>query len=107
MLTRRSALFLLFIQYSAPTGTFDDDTLAAVRSAGEEVSFNWPKIGWIFVFQYPIVEILCVAIQEATQVTGELPTITRHIETISDYQVQETIALILLAQNMHTFGSKL
>lgn len=70
MLTESSALFLLFIQYAAPTGTFDDDTLDAVRSAGAESTFNWPKIGWIFVFQYPVVEILSVAIQEATEATG-------------------------------------
>ena len=68
---KNSALFLLFIQYAAPTGTFDDDTLATVREAEEgETGFNWPKIGWIFVFQYPIVEILCVCIQEATEATG-------------------------------------
>ena len=71
MLIKNSALFLLFIQYAAPTGTFNDDTLAAVKSAEEtESSFNWPKIGWIFVFQYPIVEILCVALQEATEATN-------------------------------------
>jgi hypothetical protein len=64
---------LLFIQYAAPTGTFDDHTLSAVREAEEgETSFNWPKIGWIFVFQYPIIEILCVGIQEATEATGKI-----------------------------------
>ena len=64
---------MLFIQYAAPTGTFDDRTLSAVREAEEgETSFNWPKIGWIFVFQYPIIEILCVGIQEATEATGKI-----------------------------------
>ena len=66
-----SALFLLFIQYAAPSGNSDDETFAAVKAAEQtETSFNWPKISWIFVFQYPIVEILCVAIQEATEATG-------------------------------------
>lgn len=70
-LTRSSALFLLFIQYAAPTGTFDGATLDAVKAAEEtETGFDWPKISWIFVFQYPIIEILCVALQEATEVTG-------------------------------------
>ena len=87
MLTSPSALFMLFIQYAAPTGTFDDDTLAAVRSAGEEVSFNWPKIGWIFVFQYPIVEILCVAIQEATEVTGKLLIVVGYLGKSPDCQL--------------------
>jgi hypothetical protein len=66
-----SALFLLFIQYAAPTGNFDDSTLQAVRAADEtNTPFDWPKVSWIFVFQYPIIEILCVAIQEATEVSS-------------------------------------
>lgn len=67
-----SALFLLYIQFAAPSGTFDDDTFHAVKAAEErETKFNWPKISWIFVFQYPIVEFLCIVVQEATQATGD------------------------------------
>lgn len=61
----------MYIQYAAPSGTFDDETFQAVKAAEEgETNFNWPKIFWIFVFQYPIVEILCVALQEATEAAG-------------------------------------
>ncbi|KAK5169024.1 uncharacterized protein LTR77_006333 [Saxophila tyrrhenica] len=65
------ALFLLFIQYASPNGTFDEATFDAVKS-GEDIAttFNWPKIAWIFVFQYVIVEVLCVGVQEATQAAG-------------------------------------
>lgn len=66
-----SALFLLFVQYAAPSGTFDERTFDAVKAAEETpTTFNWPKLGWIFIFQYPVVEILCVAVQEATEATG-------------------------------------
>lgn len=66
-----SALYLLYIQYAAPSGTFDEETFAAVKSQEEtETTFNWPKISWIFVFQYPIIESLCVALQEVTEATG-------------------------------------
>ena len=37
-------------------------------------NFAWPKIAWIFVFQYPVVEFLCLIIEEATQVTGHFCT---------------------------------
>ncbi|KAK3111772.1 hypothetical protein LTR53_012637 [Teratosphaeriaceae sp. CCFEE 6253] len=65
------ALYLLYVQYAAPSGTFNDDTFAAVKAAVEIGSnFDWPRISYIFVFQYPIVEILCVMIIEASEATG-------------------------------------
>lgn len=66
-----SALFLLFVQYAAPSGTFDEQTFAAVKAQEEKATgFAWPKISWIFVFQYPIVMTLCLIIEESTLVTG-------------------------------------
>ncbi|KAK3112050.1 hypothetical protein LTR53_012071 [Teratosphaeriaceae sp. CCFEE 6253] len=65
------ALYLLYVQYAAPSGTFNDDTFAAVKAAEEIGSnFDWPRISYIFVFQYPNVEILCVMIIEASEATG-------------------------------------
>lgn len=62
---------MLFIQYAAPSGTFNDETFAAVKAQEETATnFAWPKISWIFVFQYPIVDFLALIIQEATEVTG-------------------------------------
>ena len=70
-LTLNSALFLLFVQYAAPAGTFNEDTFAAVQAQEEtETGFAWPKITWIFVFQFPIVQILCLIVEESTLVTG-------------------------------------
>ncbi|TKA56545.1 hypothetical protein B0A55_12691, partial [Friedmanniomyces simplex] len=49
------ALYLLFLQYAAPSGTFNDDIFSAVRAAEETtISFDWVRVGYIFVFQYPI-----------------------------------------------------
>lgn len=65
------ALFLLFIQYAAPSGTFDEQTFAAVKAQEETATkFSWPKISWIFVFQYPVIEFLALVVQESTEVTG-------------------------------------
>ncbi|KAK3671803.1 hypothetical protein LTR78_008348 [Recurvomyces mirabilis] len=64
------ALYLLFVQYAAPSGTFNDELFEAVRAAEEKTStFDWPRISWIFVFQYPICEIACVAIILSTEAT--------------------------------------
>ncbi|KAK5108514.1 hypothetical protein LTR62_008254 [Meristemomyces frigidus] len=63
------ALFLLFIQYAAPSGTYDDhDDLFEAIQAAEEIksTFDWPRISWIFVFQYPIVELVSVVIELST-----------------------------------------
>lgn len=67
-----SALFLLFIQYAAPSdGTSDDDLFSAVKAAEETTkSYDWPRIFWICVFQYPICEIGSVIIVEITQALG-------------------------------------
>lgn len=66
-----SSLYLLFIQYAAPTNKFNDDTLADVRQATERVvGYDWVRISWVFVFQFPIVELLCVIVQEVTEATG-------------------------------------
>ncbi|KAK5124489.1 hypothetical protein LTR85_001706 [Meristemomyces frigidus] len=66
------ALFLLFIQYAAPAdGTPHDDLFSAVKAAEETTkSYDWPRIFWICVFQYPIVEICSVLIVELTQALG-------------------------------------
>lgn len=62
---------MLYVQYAAPAGTFDQDTFAAVKAQEEQASnFDWPRISWIFVFQYPVVEVLAVAIREITEVAG-------------------------------------
>ncbi|CAJ2513468.1 Uu.00g015870.m01.CDS01 [Anthostomella pinea] len=65
------ALYLLFVEYAAPSRSFGDELFAAVKSAEEEQStFDWPRIGWIFVFQFPTVEVLCVFIIEVTEAAG-------------------------------------
>jgi hypothetical protein len=68
---KTSALYLLFVQYAAPKGSYDEDMFSAVKAAEElETSFDWPRITWIFVFQYPPVEIFAVIIQEITEAVG-------------------------------------
>lgn len=70
-----SALFLLFIQYIAPTNNFHDETLADVRrNATSDPGFDWVRIAWVMVFQYPIIEILVTAVIEATEATGTFCT---------------------------------
>lgn len=70
-----SALFLLFIQYAAPSGKVHGDHFAAVKAAEEtETLFDWPRISWISVFQYPIIELASVVILEATEATGRYCT---------------------------------
>ncbi|CAK4031505.1 Hypothetical predicted protein [Lecanosticta acicola] len=66
------ALFLLYIQFCVPGGTFDEQTFDAVKASdeGTKASFDWPRITWIFVFQYPIVEVLSIVILEATEAAG-------------------------------------
>ena len=62
------ALYLLFIQFAAPAGTFGDDLFLAVKEAEEKASgFDWPRLTWIFVFQLPLTEILAVLILEVTE----------------------------------------
>ena len=58
------------MQYAAPSGTFNDELFEAIRAAEEtKGSFDRPRISWIFVFQYPICEIACVAIILSTEAT--------------------------------------
>ncbi|EME89792.1 seven transmembrane receptor protein, partial [Pseudocercospora fijiensis CIRAD86] len=87
------ALFLLYLQYAAPNGTFDDETFEAVKAAqeGKAVNFDFGRISWCFgefslgvklplqndiadgshaVFQYPVLELLSLIILEATQASG-------------------------------------
>ncbi|KAF7186932.1 Transmembrane protein [Pseudocercospora fuligena] len=65
------ALLLLFMQYAAPSSRMDDDTFALVKSAEDsETGFDWPRIYWILVFQYPIFEVASTIIVETTEATG-------------------------------------
>jgi len=51
-------------------GTFNDELFEAVRAAEETKStFDRGRVSWIFVFQYPICEIVCVAIILSTEAT--------------------------------------
>lgn len=62
---------MLFIQYAAPDGSFDDDEFKAVRAAEETAkTYDWPRIFWISVFQYPLFEFGCVVLIETTEATG-------------------------------------
>ncbi|KXT06497.1 hypothetical protein AC578_6076 [Pseudocercospora eumusae] len=66
------ALFLLYLQYVAPNGTFDNETFEAVKAAqeGKAANFDFGRISWCFVFQYPVLELLSIIILEATQASG-------------------------------------
>lgn len=66
------ALFLLYLQYAAPGGTFDEETFQQVKMAEEGKTSNtdWPRITWILVFQYPILEFIAVVICEVTEAQG-------------------------------------
>jgi len=70
-LTRSSALFLLFVQYAVPNGSYDSDHFTNIKAASEKPrSYDWPRIFWIAVFQFPIVDFFCVVITEVTQALG-------------------------------------
>ena len=68
------ALFLLYIQFAAPTSsTFGEDLFDAVKAqqeAGTKGKGNWPRNTWIAVFQYPIIEIIAIIITEASEAAG-------------------------------------
>ncbi|KAK4542473.1 hypothetical protein LTR36_006725 [Oleoguttula mirabilis] len=69
------ALYLLFIQFTIPSGTFGEDMFDAMQSAVEvpgkrDAQVNWMKTSWVMVFQYPITEIIAVVVLEATQAEG-------------------------------------
>jgi hypothetical protein len=67
------ALFLLYIQFSAPSpSTFGEelfDAMEAQQEAGAKREGNWPRNTWIAVFEYPIVEVVAIIILEATEAT--------------------------------------
>lgn len=68
------ALFLLYIQFAAPTSsTFGEDLFDAVKAQQEadtKGKGNWPRNTWIAVFQYPIIEIIAIIITEASEAAG-------------------------------------
>jgi hypothetical protein len=67
------ALFLLYVQFAAPSSsTFGKelfDTIKAQQEANTKGKANWPRNTWIAVFQYPIVEVVAIIILEATEAT--------------------------------------
>lgn len=66
------AIYLLFIQYTAPGGTFSEDMFQAMANASEtgQGKAGWPKLSWLLVFQYPVTELIAVIILEATEAEG-------------------------------------
>lgn len=68
------ALFLLYVQYAAPTSaTFGEelfDAMKAQQEPGTKGKGSWPKTTWLLVFQYPVVEIISIIILEATEAAG-------------------------------------
>lgn len=67
------ALFLLFIQFVTPNGTFGSDMFEAIARVAEMPDSgkgNWPRLSWILVFQFPITELIAVIILEATEAQG-------------------------------------
>jgi len=67
------ALFLLYVQFAAPTSsTFGEEMFDAVKAqqeAGTKGKGNWPQNTWIAIFQYPIIEVIAIIILEATEAT--------------------------------------
>ncbi|KAK4541397.1 hypothetical protein LTR36_007998 [Oleoguttula mirabilis] len=63
------ALFLLYLQFAAPGGTFGPEMFEAVKDAdeGTRLGFDWPQITWLFVFQYPVTELIATIILEVTE----------------------------------------
>jgi hypothetical protein len=67
------AIFLLFLQYSAPGRKFGDEMFEMVTDSDEQESvhkFDWPRITWIFVFQAPVFGLIQVLIIEITEATN-------------------------------------
>lgn len=65
------ALYLLYIQFAVPAATFNEDMFTAMADAADvpvkAKEGNWPKLGWVLVFQYPITETVALIILEATE----------------------------------------
>lgn len=67
------ALYLLYIQFATPSGTFGEDMFTAMKQAEETETpedSKWPKFSWIAVFQFPVTDILAIIILEATEASG-------------------------------------
>lgn len=66
-------LYLLYIQFATPSGTFGEDMFNAMQQAEESETpsgKNWAKFSWIAVFQFPVTDILAIIILEATEASG-------------------------------------
>lgn len=69
------ALFLLYVQFAAPSSSTFGKDLFDVMKAQQEAGTkkgkgNWPRNLWIAIFQYPIVEVIAIVILEATEAAG-------------------------------------
>ncbi|KAM0720406.1 hypothetical protein Q7P37_004542 [Cladosporium fusiforme] len=66
------SLFLLYVQYAVPSGTFGEALFEAMKAKQEkeDSKHNWPRATWIAVFQYPIVDLVAIIILEATEAAG-------------------------------------
>ena len=42
----------------------------AADESDNKLDFDWPRLTWIFVFQFPVVNAISTIITEATEVTG-------------------------------------
>lgn len=66
------SLFLLYVQFAVPSGTFGEELFEAMKAKQEkeDKKHNWPRTTWIAVFQYPIVDLIAIIILEATEAAG-------------------------------------
>lgn len=67
------ALFLLYIQFAAPRTTFGEEMFKAMEHAATVTDAKggaWARLSWIYVFQFPLTELLSVIVLEATVATG-------------------------------------
>jgi hypothetical protein len=69
-----TAEFLLYIQFAVPGSDFGEDMfngmLLAVEKARKKDNANWPKVTWITVFQYPVMETLSLLILIGSTAAG-------------------------------------
>ena len=69
-----TCLFLLYIQFAVPDSEFGEGMFQAMQKAAEKQIKNeqsgWPKLSWVFVFQYPVSETLAMLVLEGTTATG-------------------------------------
>lgn len=66
------ALFLLYVQFAVPSGTFGEELFEAMKAKQEQQKGknNWPRATWVAVFQYPVVDLIAIIILEATEAAG-------------------------------------